>query len=195
MNWLDYILIALGVGFAVEGAVRGLTRQILGLAATILGLLLASWFYGSAGGFLIPYVSHKGVANFLGFVFIFVLVQALGGVAGWVMSKVLKTVGLSWMDRLLGIGFGLVKASLVGVILVLALTAFSIKPLPEAVAGSRLAPVLVEVGRIAAALTPKEMRDGFQRSYEHLRKFWDEQVRPKIEKGAELPGALPRAGG
>lgn len=195
MNWLDYVLIALGLAFAVEGVARGLSRQLLGLAATVLGLLLASWFYGSAGAFLIPYVSHKGVANFLGFLFVFLGVQAAGALTGWLLSKMLKTVGLSWMDRLLGVGFGLLKGALVGVVLVLALSAFSIKPLPDAVAGSRLAPVLVEAGRIAAALTPKEMKDGFQRSYENLKKFWQEEMRPKIDGGVKKPETLPAAGG
>lgn len=187
MNWLDYVLIALGTAFAIHGAVRGFTKQIFGLAATFLGLLLACWFYGSAGAFLIPYVSHKGIANFLGFLFVFVAVQAVGGLAGWLTSKFVKTIGLSWMDRLLGIAFGLIKAALIGVVLVVGLTSFAVKPLPDAVAGSQIAPVLVEVGRIVAALTPKEMRDGFDRTYQNLKKFWQEKVDPS--KDGSLPAA------
>lgn len=193
MNWFDYVLIAMGAVFAVHGAIRGFTRQIMGLAAAIVGLLLACWFYGTAGAFLIPYVSHKGIANFLGFLIVFVGVQAAGALAGWVLSKFVKTIGLSWMDRLLGVGFGLLKGALIGVVLVVGLTSFAIKPLPDAVAGSRVAPVLVEIGWVVVALTPKEMRDGFDRTYQNLKKFWEERVAPKIDnkvkEGRALPGA------
>lgn len=193
MNWLDYALLLIALSFAVHGAIRGFTRQLIGLASMVLGLLLASWFYGTAGAFLIPYVSHKGIANLLGFLLVLVGVQAAGGLLGWLAAKLLKTVGLSWVDRLLGIAFGLLKGVLAGVILVMALSAFSIKPLPESVAGSRFAPVLVEAGRVTALLAPKELRDGFDRSYKHLRKFWDEQVRPQIDKKVNDSGALPAA--
>ncbi len=191
MNWLDYLLLFIGASFAVHGVMRGFTRQLIGLAAMVVGLLLASWFYGTAGAFLVPYVSHKGIANLLGFLMVLVGVQAAGGALGWILAKLLKTVGLSWMDRVLGFAFGLLKGALAGVILVMALSAFSIKPLPESVAGSRLAPVLVEAGRVTALLAPKELRDGFDRSYQHLRRFWDGQVKPEIDKKVKEGGALP----
>jgi membrane protein required for colicin V production len=97
------------------------------------------------------------------------------------------------MDRLLGAGFGLLKAALIGVVLVLALSSFSVRPLPDSVAGSRLAPVLIEVGRVAAALAPKEMRDGFDRSYENLKKFWNERLKPQIDKKVKDTATLPAA--
>lgn len=193
MNWLDYVLIALGVGFAINGAIKGFTRQIVGLAAMVFGLLLACWFYGTAGAFLIPYVSHKGIANFIGFLLVFVGVQAAGSLTGWLISKFFKTIGLSWMDRLLGVAFGLLKGALTAIVLVVGLTSFAIKPLPDAVAGSRIAPVLVEAGRVLVALTPKEMRDGFERTYQNLKRYWEEQVRPKIDNKVKDRGALPAA--
>ncbi len=187
MNWLDLLLIALAAAFAIHGAARGFTRQILGLAATLAGLLLACWFYGSAGAFLLPYVSHKGIASFLGFLIVFLSVQTLGALAGWLASRFIRSIGLSWMDRLLGVVFGLLKAALIGVTLVVGLTAFAHQPLPAAVAGSRLAPVFVEFGRLVAALTPREMKDGFDRSYQNLKKFWREGRRDNEQRS--LPSA------
>jgi len=194
VNWLDYVLVGLAAGFAVEGLVRGFTRQVIGLAATLVAVLLACWFYGTAGAYLIPYVSHKGVASFLGFLFIFIGVQAAGALIGWLLSKMLKTVGLSWMDRLLGVGFGALKGALIGVVLVVALSSFTIKPMPDAVADSRFAPGMVEAGRLLAALTPKEMKDGFDKSYSNLKKFWDERIRPEIDKKVKDRETLPVTG-
>jgi len=191
VNWLDYFLLFLAAGFAIHGVSRGFTRQLIGLGAMVLGLLLASWFYGTAGSFLIPYVSHRGIANLLGFLAVFVGVQAAGGLLAWLVAKLLKTVGLSWVDRLLGLAFGLFKAALAAVVLVMALSAFSIKPLPESVAASKFAPWLVEAGRVTVLLAPKEVRDGFGRSYEALKKFWNEEVAPNVDKKVNDKGALP----
>jgi len=193
MNWLDYVLCGLAIAFAVHGAVKGFTRQIIGLAALLIGLLLACWFYGSAGAFLLPYVSHKGVANFIGFLLVFVGVQIAGGIAGWAIFRLLKTAGLSFIDRILGVGFGLLKAALIGVVLVVALSSFTIKQLPDGVSGSRFAPVLMEAGRLVSAMTPKEMKDVYDRSYQNLKKLWEERVRPEIEKKVKDGGALPGA--
>jgi membrane protein required for colicin V production len=195
MNWLDYVLCVLAAVFAVHGAMRGFTRQIIGLAAILIGLLLACWFYGTAGAFLLPYVSHKGVANFIGFLLVFVGVQITGGIIGWAIFRLLKTVGLSFIDRALGVAFGLLKAALVGVVLVVALSSFTMKQLPDGVSGSRFAPVLMEVGRLVSAMTPKEMKDVYDRSYQNLKKLWEEKVRPEIEKKVKDGGALPGASG
>ncbi len=193
MNWLDIVLCGLAIAFAVHGAARGFTRQIIGLASALIGLLLACWLYDSAGGFLLPYVSHPGVAYFVGFLLVFVGVQIVGGLIGWAIFRLLKTIGLSFFDRVLGVGFGLLKAALVGVILVVALSSFTIKQLPDGVSGSRFAPVLMEAGRLVSAMTPKEMKDVYDRSYQNLKKLWEERVRPEIEKkvkdGEALPGA------
>ena len=35
MNWLDIVLCGLAIAFAVHGAARGFTRQIIGLAAAV----------------------------------------------------------------------------------------------------------------------------------------------------------------
>jgi len=83
VNWLDITLIALLAAFVIEGAAKGFIRQIVGLTALLLGILMGVWFYGSAGAFLLPYVSKPAVANLLGFMIVFVCVQVLGGLAGW----------------------------------------------------------------------------------------------------------------
>ena len=64
MSWLDMLLAGILIGSTVAGFMKGFFRLGIGLAATFLAFLLASWFYADAGVWAIPYTSSKGVANF-----------------------------------------------------------------------------------------------------------------------------------
>ena len=186
MNWLDITLLVILIVSVAEGVAKGFTRQIVGLVALLLGILLGIWFYGTAGSFLLPYVSKPAVAKLLGFLLGFVIVQILGGIAGWGLAKAMKATGLGWLDRALGAGFGALKAALVGVVLVMAITAFPFKPLPEAIANSRVAPYLIDASHVLTYLAPRDLRDGFVETYEKLREFW---IRHDPKTGKKLPSA------
>jgi hypothetical protein len=65
MNWLDMVLAAIIVASTVFGVMKGFFRLGIGLIATLLAFLMASWFYSEAGEWAIPYTSSRGVANFV----------------------------------------------------------------------------------------------------------------------------------
>jgi membrane protein required for colicin V production len=173
VNWLDFVLAGLLAVCVVQGLLRGFTRLALGLAATLAGLFLAIWFYGVAAAPFTPYVKNEQVANLLGFLAIFVLVQILGALVSWLAGKFVRSAGLDGLNRVLGAAFGILKAAVVGIILVMALVAFPVKPLPDSVAGSRLAPYFIEASHVLVYLAPRELKDGFLATYERVRKFWE----------------------
>ena len=78
MNWLDVLMAVLAAIFVLQGVRQGFTRLAIGLGATLLGIILASWMYGTAGAFLIPYVSSRSLANIAGFLIVFIAVQLAG---------------------------------------------------------------------------------------------------------------------
>ena len=172
MNWLDIVLIVIFAVSVVSGVAKGFARQVIGLAAAVAGFLCGLWFYGSAGSFLLPYVSHKGIANFLGFVLIFVAFLILGALVGKLLSVLLKWVGLSWLDRLLGGVFGLVRGLIIAIALVLALLAFWPPPPPRALVGSRVAPYVIDAAHACAYLAPRDVREGVQDSYAKVKEAW-----------------------
>lgn len=176
MNWFDWVLIVMAVVFVVEGLRHGLTRSVIGIAATIVGLFMAAWFYGSVAALIQPYVSHASLARVLGFLAIFIGIQLVGALLSWLLNLVWKAALLSWVDRLLGGCFGLVKAALVGIILVMILMAFPRMPIPNVLARSRIAPYLSSAAQVLTQLAPRELKDGFAATYERVRKFWNEQM-------------------
>ncbi len=187
MNWLDFVLAAIAGISVGTGLWKGFFRLSIGLAATVLSILMASWFYGMAAAFFTPYLKEESLANFLGFISILLVVQVTGLLLAKILSVSFKKAGLGWLDRLLGGFFGLVRAVLISSVFVMILTAFSWNPPPAAVAESSLAPYVMEGAQILVYLCPHEIRDGFHSNYEKLRVKWKKTVQDTIEK---VPKAL-----
>lgn len=181
MNWLDVVLLILLLGSVVTSFSAGLTREVVGLVSMIAALALATWFYGTAGIFLLPYVSSPGVAHFCGFLIVFCGVLLLGSLLGYVLGRLMKVAGLSFVDRLLGAGFGVARGLLISIALILALLAFTPgKSPPNAVVNSRVAPYVLDAARLVAAVAPHELKDGFHKSYEQVKTIWGNTLKKGI---------------
>ncbi len=186
-NWLDFVLIIIMVASVASGLARGFARIIVGTAAALLAILLAIWFYGAAGGFLSSYVSHPSIANLIGFLIVFGGVLILGAVAGKALALMFKWVGLGWLDRVLGGALGLVRGLLFAMAVILMLMAFAKEPPPRSVAESAIAPYLVEASGVLAMIAPRELREGFDRSYEKVRDFWRKATRDEVRQAEPRP--------
>ena len=179
LNWLDIVLIVIVALSVVEGLKKGFARVGIGFAAAIVGVVVGIWFYGTAAYYLLPFVSSKGVANFIGFWIVFLVCVVAGALLGKLLAALFKWAGLSWMDRLLGAGFGLLRGAVAAVALVLVLVAFSRKPPPKSVAESRYAPYLIGAATVCAEFAPRELKDAFFSSYEKLKRIWAEALQKK----------------
>jgi membrane protein required for colicin V production len=190
MNWLDAVLLFILALSVIAGFRKGLSRQIIGLVSVVAAIVLGLWMYGLAGAWLTPYVSSRRAANFGGFALVFCGVMLAGSVIGYLVHKFLKLTGLSFFDRILGAGFGVLRGTLIAVALVLGIMAFSAegKP-PESVVRSRMAPYTVQAARVFAAMAPHDMREGFHRAYGQVKSAWGNGLeknlreRPNTEKG------------
>ena len=183
MNWLDLVLLLI-VGVSVFTSLRkGLSREVIGLVTVVAALLLAAWFYGTAGALVAPYVSSPSIAHFIGFALVFVAVLVLGGLVSFVVGRFLKVTGLSFFDHLLGAVFGLVRGVLIGVALVMGLMAFSpASGPPRSVVHSRVAPYVVDAARVVAAMAPHEVREGFRKTYAEVKSAWGKTLENGIRK-------------
>ena len=181
MNWLDIVFAIVLIASVVEGLQKGFARTALGLAAVIVGLVCGLWFYRSVGAL---FGTHLGTtsANVLGFLIIFVGVILVGALLGALIARLLKMIHLSWLDRLAGGAFGVLRGALVCAVIVAVLMAFSSKPPPGPVANSHLAPYVMGTARIMVYAAPHEFSEGFHRSYEKLRALWDDVTHKKGDK-------------
>jgi membrane protein required for colicin V production len=181
-NWLDIVLIVVAAVSCGVGIAKGFARVGVGLAAAIAGLLLGIWFFGTVAYYLLPYVSSKAIAGFIGFWVVFILSLIAGGLLGKLLALLFKWAGLTWMDRLLGGVFGLVRGLILCIAIVLVLIAFAPKPPPRSVVGSRWAPYLVGAANVLAGIAPRELKDAFVDSYEKVRELWREALKKKRDR-------------
>jgi len=179
MTVLDYSVIVVVSTSLAFGLVRGIIKASITLLACIVGLVAAGYLYPFAGDAIRPAVSSKVAADFIGFVFILIAILIGGMVVSSLLRRLLKRIQLSWLDHLLGGGFGLIRGWLICSALYLALTAFPIRL--EAVEQAKLSPLLLEGTRAIAYLTSPEVRERFQNGYEIVAGARDENSRRKHE--------------
>ncbi|MBW4028235.1 MAG: CvpA family protein [Acidobacteria bacterium] len=126
-NWFDWLLVGILVYSTVAAFVRGFFREVFSLVGIVAGILLASWNYRLAAAELIRLLGghiSTAVADVIGFLAIALIVMVGCGLVGKVLAKTAKTVGLGFLDRLLGAAFGFARGCLLGVAVMMAAAAF-----------------------------------------------------------------------
>ncbi|MCU0361792.1 MAG: CvpA family protein [Bacteroidales bacterium] len=114
MTWIDFaIVVILGLSM-LSGFKNGFVHEAASLAALILGIWGAIKFSGFTAARLYDYFDMTGsyvgvVAFFVTFCVIVVLVHF----AGLVADKLVDAVALGFVNKLLGIGFSLLKSVLI----------------------------------------------------------------------------------
>jgi membrane protein required for colicin V production len=172
LNWIDLLLVLVVGSSVLAGLSAGFARVGVGFAAMILGMFFGFWFYGIVAAYVLDYVSSRAIANLIGFFVILAGVLMVGAILGRILAKLFKWVGLSWLDRLLGGVFGIVRGLVIAAAMVTVLLAFAPSPPPPSVLDSKLLPYVINVSDVLAALTPREMKDQFYATKDKVKAVW-----------------------
>lgn len=182
MSLLD-LLVVIVVGSSVAaGLVAGFARVGIGFIAAILGVVFGFWFYGIPAGWVHRYLHSVAASNLIGFLLVFWAILAIGALFAKVTSKLFKWTGLSWLDRLLGGVFGLVRGALIAVVMIAVLLAFTPRPMPNWMVKSEVLPYAMEASSAIASLAPSAIKSAFRESMLELRRLWDQQLIESREK-------------
>lgn len=114
MNYIDIVLVLLLVFSAIGGFKNGLIAEIASLAALILGIWGAIHFSDVTSEFLIENFNLKtDHLNIISFIVTFVVIVILVHIVGNVLSKMVETVMLGFVNKLAGMVFGILRAALI----------------------------------------------------------------------------------
>jgi membrane protein required for colicin V production len=128
MTGFDVAVIAIVALSTLLAMIRGVVRELVALAAWVVGLAAALSFAGVLAGEL-GFVNAPPLAReLIAFVLILVVVLIVGALTGALLKSAVRAVGLGFLDRLLGGLFGLARGVLA--LLVFALLA-GITTLPQ----------------------------------------------------------------
>lgn len=148
-------------------AAQGFFFEVISLAGTVVGYLMAAWAYGRLAPWFLPYVKSPAIADLAGFLTIFLAAVLLAGATARIVRWAVREVGLRWVDRFLGGVFGLVRGLIVVTVGVLAFTAFA--PESRLLSESYLAKYLLVSGSGVSWLAPSVVREKFREGVAQLR--------------------------
>ncbi len=180
MNWLDVSLALAMVISIFTGLHAGFAKTGVGFLASVLGLVLGLQYYRLVAVNLRPYIHRGEVANMLGFLIVFCGITIVGSVASGLLARFFRGAQLTWLDRVLGGAFGVVRGVFIATVAIWVLMAF-VPVLPQqAVADSRLAPYVMGAARKMADASPEEVKLTFRRSYRELNKMLPEHIKERL---------------
>ena len=108
---LDWAFLALLAASFVLGLWRGLVYEVLSVMSWVAAFIVAQWLAPQAAAALPLERAPEAARYALGFVGVFILVVFAGGLLAWLTKKLVDSVGLRPIDRVLGAAFGLVRGA------------------------------------------------------------------------------------
>jgi len=111
MQGLDLIIILFTAFLLIKGVWKGFVKEIAGIIAVGLAVVLSFLYHKDAATFFGNYLDGK-YTTAVGYLVVFLAVYLVVMLAGNVIDKILKTVFLGGINRVLGGLFGLVKSAL-----------------------------------------------------------------------------------
>lgn len=136
----------------------GLMRGFISALASMVAWLLSGWVafhYGADVAHLLSSDGQPSASELLGgYVLSFVGVMIFVGLTGWAIRHLVKSVGLSGLDRVLGLALGLARGAFVACV-VLLLTAFTDLPSEPEWRRSSVVPVLLPGAQWLARWLPE----------------------------------------
>jgi membrane protein required for colicin V production len=131
MAALDWIFCAVLLLSVLLGAWRGLVFEVLSLLSWLVALIAARYFAIDMALLLPMQGSSDGLRYAAGFVLVFVAVLLVGSLIAVVSKKLMTSVGLRPVDRVLGALFGSLRG---GLLLLLATAVVHATPLKSTAA-------------------------------------------------------------
>ncbi|MBT9466098.1 CvpA family protein [Hydrogenophaga sp.] len=125
----DWLLLAVLLLSVLLGAWRGLVYEVLSVAGWVAAFVLAQACADEVAAALPLDGMSPPIQLAAGFVLVFIAVAFAGGLLAWMVKKLVASVGLRPVDRILGSAFGLAR----GVVMLLALAVVvSMSPMRDA---------------------------------------------------------------
>lgn len=126
MTGFDFAVMAILLVSLLFGLWRGLVYEVLSLVGWPIAFVLSKLFGGSVAPMMPG--TQETMRITLAYAAVFVAALIAWGVLAWLLSRLVKAVGLGWLDRVLGGLFGALR----GVLVILALVWLAgLTPIPE----------------------------------------------------------------
>ena len=158
MNGFDLAIVAVIALSALFALARGIIREVLALATWVLGFVLAIAYSDTLSG-LFSWVDIAPVGRHaLAFLLILIVVMIAGAILARSLAGVIRTIGLGFVDRMLGAIFGVARGLIVMVAFAL-VAGVTTLPKQDWWQNSTLGPPLADAALALKSYLPKAWSD------------------------------------
>lgn len=112
-NWADWVILSIIGVSCLFGLMRGLIKEALSVANWVIALLIAVTFRDPLASLLVDQIETHSLRQMVAFGTLFIATLLVGALVNYVIGELVKITGLSSMDRILGMIFGLLRGFVV----------------------------------------------------------------------------------
>jgi membrane protein required for colicin V production len=120
----DGIVLGIVVLSCLLGFFRGFVAEIIALVSWILAFFVAQYFYGQFAPLLLPWLKLPLLAVMVAWILIFVVTLLVCRVIASILGMALSLSGVGIFNRFLGAAFGVVRATVIVLALVVMLAPY-----------------------------------------------------------------------
>jgi membrane protein required for colicin V production len=171
MHWLDITLLVVFALGALLGARSGFLWQVARLVTFGLAFYVSIFYHEPIADLLGTYLTGTSpfVLGALAYIGSFLGIYLVLYSVTLVLERALKAAKLKTLDRVLGAGFGALKATLLAGAVLMGLALYATPQTDAAMADSKLAPMLLEGMRAVTVAVPQDYKDQLNASVERIR--------------------------
>jgi membrane protein required for colicin V production len=157
LSLFDIIIGVILLLSALIGLARGAMREMTNVAAFVLAVFIAVFGLRFSGPFMVHSIHIAWAANIAAVVVVFLVAYIILRIIGGMLTgQVRGAPGVGPLDRILGLGFGLVRGLvLVGVIALLLGFVFPGDRMPQSISSAKLFPLAQASAMALKAVAPK----------------------------------------
>jgi uncharacterized membrane protein required for colicin V production len=158
VNWLDLTIIVGALVATATGFFWGLIRQVVSIFGLFVAIWLAAHFYSVGAGIVSPFIQDQLARNAAGFLLIALGVSIAIGVAASAAQLAANLLFFGIVDHILGAALGFIQFLIVTAVVLVGGTIFPTPFLRDAIAGSKLAPILLQAFSFIVSFFPPELQ-------------------------------------
>jgi uncharacterized membrane protein required for colicin V production len=176
MNGLDVMIIAVLALGGFYGLGRGALRMLTSVLSLLAAIYLASVYYPPLGALAARQLKvNAELAAVIGYVVVFVVVVAAVEAAGQIVDRLVRTIHLSWINRLAGAAVGAALGLLVTGLGLMLMTAVLPAGTPL-LRNSQLAPSTLAFAQSLIGFIPPELKQTYETKRLQLERYWVEHA-------------------
>ncbi len=121
VSGVDIVFIVILLFTTIRAGIRGFVRELMSMAAVILGITAAVVFSGIAAASLSRYVESEAWSQVIAFLGLFLVVYVMVKIFETALDRLVERINLDSLDHALGFFLGLVEGLVVVFVLLLVL--------------------------------------------------------------------------